>query len=194
MRAFTDYEQTKEYTEFQKLPAGAYEVEIIRAEDRDNALCVLFDIKGGEFDGYYRKKLEDDRKSFGTEKAKYKGILRLWYPNGGEYDENAKRRMKTALKTIKEDNRLSVDFSREWDGAALSKCRTGMIFRDQEWSYNGKTGITAQPYTIISLEKLRSGEFTIPEPKYLGSAAPAANTSAAASGFAEVPLDNDLPF
>ena len=193
MRAFTDYEQTKEYTEFQKLPAGAYEVEIIRAEDRDNALCVLFDIKGGEFDGYYRKMLEDDRKSFGTEKAKYKGILRLWYPNGGEYDENAKRRMKTALKTIKEDNRLSVDFSREWDGAALSKCRTGMIFREQEWAYNGKTGMTAQPYAVISLEKLRAGNFTLPAPKYLSGANAAAST-AGTGGFAPVPLDDDLPF
>ena len=193
MRAFTDYEQTKEYTEFQKLPAGAYEVEIIRAEDRDNALCVLFDIKGGEFDGYYRKKLEDDRKSFGTEKAKYKGILRLWYPNGGEYDENAKRRMKTALKTIKEDNHLSVDFSREWDGAALKDSRTGMIFREQEWAYNGKTGMTAQPYAVISLEKLRAGNFTLPAPKYLSGANAAAST-AGTGGFAPVPLDDDLPF
>lgn len=193
MRAFTDYEQTKEYTEFQKLPAGAYEVEIIRAEDRDNALCVLFDIKGGEFDGYYRKKLEDDRKSFGTEKAKYKGILRLWYPNGGEFDENAKRRMKTALKTVKEDNHLSVDFSREWDGVALKDSRTGMIFREQEWAYNGKTGMTAQPYAVISLEKLRAGNFTLPAPKYLSGANAAAST-AGTGGFAPVPLDDDFPF
>ena len=51
MRAFTDYEQTKVYTDFQKLPAGAYEIKIIRAEDRDNALCLLYDNVGGEIHG-----------------------------------------------------------------------------------------------------------------------------------------------
>ncbi len=189
MRAFTDYEQTKEYTDFQKLPAGAYEVEILRAEDRENALCVLFDIKGGEFDGYYRKKLEDDRRSFGAEKAKYKGIFRLWYPDGGQYDDNKKRRMKTALKLICDDNRLSIDFTREWDGAALKGARVGMIFREQEYDYRGKRGFSAQPFTLISLEKLRAGEFTVPEPKYL--------SSSAAADFAPMPstpADDDLPF
>lgn len=193
MRAFTDYEQTKEYTDFQKLPAGAYEVKIIRAEDSDNALCLLFDITGGEFDNYYHKKFTEDKKSALSQPAKYKGVLRLWYPNGGEYDENAKRRMKTALKTIKEDNHLSVDFSREWDGAALKDSRTGMIFREQEWAYNGKTGMTAQPYAVISLEKLRSGDFTLPAPKHL-SGANAADSAAGAGGFAPVPIDDDLPF
>lgn len=193
MKAFTDYEQTKEYTDFQKLPAGAYEVKIIRAEDSDNALCLLFDITGGEFDNYYHKKFMEDKKNATSQPAKYKGVLRLWYPNGGEYDENAKRRMKTALKTIKEDNHLSVDFSHEWDGAALKDSRTGMIFREQEWAYNGKTGMTAQPYAVISLEKLRSGDFTLPAPKYLSGANAAAPT-AGTGGFAPVPLDDDLPF
>ena len=190
MRAFTDYETTKEYTDFQKLPAGAYEIKIIRAEDRDNALCLLFDIVGGEFDGYYQRKFNEDKKGNNSTPPKYKGVFRLWYPNGGAYDENAKRRMKTALKTIKEDNHLSIDFSKEWDGAALKDCRAGLIFRDQEWEYEGKTGITAQPFTLISLEKLRSGEFTIPTPKYLN------NTTAAAPspGFAQIPLTDDLPF
>lgn len=191
MRAFPDYEQTRAYSDFQKLPAGAYEISIIRAEDSDNALCLLFDIAGGDFDGYYRKKFAEDKKNFPAE-AKYKGVLRLWYPNGGEYDENAKRRLKTALQTIKDDNRLSVDFTREWDGAALRDCRAGMVFREQEYDYNGKHGFTAQPYTLISLEKLRAGEFTVPEPKHLKSSA--AYGTAPSNDFAAMPTDDDLPF
>lgn len=188
MRAFTDYEQTREYTDFQKLPAGAYEVTILRAEDDGNALCLLFDISGGEFADYYHKKFAEDRKSFPTE-AKYKGVFRLWYPNGGQYDDNAKRRMKTALKTIKEDNRLNVDFTREWDGAALKGSRTGMIFREQEYDYNGKHGFTVQPFTIISLEKLQSGNYTIPETKRLSVPA-----SAPDNGFVDFLGKDDLPF
>lgn len=191
MRAFPDYDQTRAYSDFQKLPAGAYEISILRAEDSDNALCLLFDIAGGDFDGYYHKKFAEDKKNF-PDKAKYKGVLRLWYPNGGEYDENAKRRLKTALQTIKDDNRLTVDFSREWDGAALKGAHTGMIFREQEYDYNGKHGFTAQPFTVIALEKLRAGEFTIPEPKRLSSSA--AYGTAPSNGFAPMPTDDDLPF
>ena len=191
MRAFTDYEQTKEYSDFQRLPAGAYEVKIIRAEDSNDALCILFDIADGEFTDYYRKKLVNDRESLGSDKAKFKGVYRLWYPNGSKYDESAKRRMKTALKTIKEDNNLNIDFSREWDGASLKDCRVGMIFQDREWEFDGKTGFTAQPYSVISLSKLRTGEFKLPEAKYLNGAFNAAQANQAAA--TDEPLD-DLPF
>ena len=187
MRAFADYETTREYTDFQKLPAGAYEITIIRAEDDGKALCLLFDISDGEFKDYYRNKFAEDRKNFPD--AKYKGVFRLWYPNGGEYDDKAKRRMKTALKTIKEDNNLSVDFTHEWDGAALKGSRTGMIFREQEYDYNGKHGFTVQPFTTISLEKLHSGNYVIPEAKRLSSSAPAS-----ATGFVDVSGEDDLPF
>ena len=109
MKAFKDYESTQEYTESVKLPAGAYEVTIKRAEDSDNALCILFDISAGEYKNYFMDKFSSDKKSF-PENAKYKGVLRLWYENGGEYDEDSKRRRKTVLKLIKEENNLNVDY------------------------------------------------------------------------------------
>lgn len=193
MRAFTDYNQTQEYTDFQKLPAGAYEVEIIRAEDTEKALCLLFDIKGGEFDNYYHKKFDADRKSENVSNPKFKGVFRLWYPDGGQYDDNKKRRMKTALKLISDDNRLNIDFTREWDGAALKGARIGMIFREQEYDWQGKRGFSAQPFTLISLENLREGNFTIPEPKTLSGASQPSYADNP-TGFAEAPLDDDLPF
>lgn len=194
MRAFTDYNQTQEYTDFQKLPAGAFEVEILRAEDTEKALCLLFDIKGGEFDNYYHKKFDADRKSENVGNPKYKGVFRLWYPDGGQYDDNKKRRMKTALKLISDGNRLNIDFSREWDGAALKGARIGMIFREQEYDYQGKRGFSAQPFTLVSLENLREGNFTIPDKKYLSGDSQPAFSANTASGFAEAPLDDDLPF
>lgn len=194
MRAFTDYEQTREYSNFKRLPAGAYEVKIIRAEDSEKALCLLFDISGGEFDSYYHKRFDYDREHLDPGKAKYKGVFRLWYSDGGQYDENKKSRMKTALKTIKDNNRLNIDFTREWDGAALKGSRVGMIFRDQEWEYNGKTGIAAQPFAVISLDKLKSGDYEIPKTKYLKKTAQADLAESNPNGFAKIPLDDDLPF
>lgn len=193
MRPFTDYNTTQEYTDFKRLPAGAYEVEIIRAEDSDKALCLLFDIRGGDFDSYFKKKLAADRKSTTIQNPKFKGVYRLWYPDGGEWDDSKKRRMKTALKLISEENGLHIDFTREWDGAALKGAKIGMIFQDRQWEYQGKTGWTAQPYALISLGDLREGNFTIPEPKYLSGTSQSASDS---FGYSDAPdlTDDDLPF
>ena len=190
MRAFEDYESTPEYVESVKLPAGAYEVTIKRAEESDNALCILFDISAGEYKDFFINKFNADKKAF-PENAKFKGVLRLWYANGSQYDDSAKKRMKTTLKRIKESNHLNVDFSKEWDGAALKGAKVGMIFRDQEYDYNGHHGFTAQPYSIITLEDLRAGKFTVPQPKRLNGS----GTSGSAGGdFTDLPTDEDLPF
>lgn len=196
MRAFTDYETTPEFTESVKLPAGAYEVTIKRAEDSETALCILFDISEGEYRNYYMNKFTADKKNY-PNKAKYKGVLRLWYPNGGQYDDNAKKRMKTALKRIKDSNRLNVDFTKEWDGAALKGAKVGMIFRDQEWEYNGSTGFTAQPYSIITSSDLKEGNFKLPEPKRLSTnAAAQTRTNSGYDEFEDMPTVEveDLPF
>jgi hypothetical protein len=69
-----------------------------------------------------------------------------------------------------------------------------MIFRDKEWSYNGKTGFTAQPYSVISLDDLNSGNYKIPEPLTLSPAATAYSAPNAAAAPMTPPLDDDLPF
>lgn len=197
MRAFTDYNQTQEYTytEQQKLPAGAYRVKLIRAEEINNGKClaILFDIDGGEFDNYYHEKLKNDRSGMFSDTAKYKGVYRLFYPNGTEYDESNKRRMKTALENIKRSNpQLNVDFSKEWDGKVFKDCIVGMIFQDREWKYQGSRGMTAQPYSIISTEQLEKGNFKIPEPKFIDNQ-PSVSYSANET-FSSLDDDEDLPF
>ena len=192
MKAFKDYDSTSEYTESVKLPAGAYEVTIKRAEDSNDALCILFDISEGEYKNYFMDKFSSDRKNY-PENAKFKGVLRLWYENGEQFDEDRKRRRKTVLKLIKEENKLNVDYTKEWDGAALKGAKIGMIFRDQEYNYNGYHGFTAQPYGVISLEALRTGKYKIPEPKRLkGSTSASSYTNV--ETYADLPTDDDLPF
>ena len=192
MKAFKDYDSTSEYTESVKLPAGAYEVTIKRAEDSNDALCILFDISEGEYKNYFMDKFSSDRKNY-PENAKFKGVLRLWDENGEQFDEDRKRRRKTVLKLIKEENKLNVDYTKEWDGAALKGAKIGMIFRDQEYNYNGYHGFTAQPYGVISLEALRTGKYKIPEPKRLkGSTSASSYTNV--ETYADLPTDDDLPF
>ncbi len=194
MRAINNYNNIQEYSEVNfKLPVGAYEVEIIRAEEQNGsnnscALCILFDISEGEYKGLFHKRFESDRKNY-PEKAKYKGVLRLWYPNGSQYDENSEKRLKTTLERIKKSNNLNTDFSKEWDGKVLKGCKVGIIFREKEYSYNGSTGTYAEPFSVITLEALREGNFTLPKPKLL-------NKSDSKS-FADIDDDDDdgdLPF
>lgn len=192
MRGISNYNSIQQYTENAKLPVGAYEVKIIRAEEQNDTLCILFDISDGEYKGFYMDKFNSDKKAY-PDSAKFRGVLRLFYPNGGQYDESNEKRIKTALERIKESNNLKTDFSKEWDGAALKNCKVGMVFREQEWSYNGSTGMTAQPFQIITLEALREGKFTIPKPKYLNGSAPSASASSYDSE--DLPFDDDdLPF
>ena len=191
MRAFTDYESTQEFTENIRLPAGAYEVTIKSAEDNDDALCLLFDSSAGEYRDYFMNKFRNDKNIY-PDTAKFKGVYRLWYPKGNESDETNKMRMKTVLKLIKEENKLNIDYSKEWDGAALKGSRIGMILRDQEYHYNGYHGFTAQPYGVISMEALRTGKYTVPEPKRLNDSDSFPDSEKLR--FFEINVEDDLPF
>lgn len=195
MKAINNYNNIQEYTETKKLPVGAYKIKIIRAEEKENkngcALCLLFDIAEGEYTNYYRMRFDTDRTS-NAQNAKFKGVLQLFYPNGGQYDESNARRLKTTLENLRKSNPklANVDFSKEWDGEVLKGCLAGMVFREKEWEFNGMTGTFAEPFQIIDLLSLMENNFTIPKPKLLNSSA----KSATASSSAAEPFDDDLPF
>lgn len=199
MRGLKNYNDIPEYTDNQKLPVGAYKIIIKRAEEQTGkdrngndycTLCLLFDIAEGEYKDFYTQKFYAEKKSY-PDNAKFKGVLRLNYPNGGQYDESNEKRIKTTLERIKQSNNLNIDFSKEWDGAKLKGCKAGMVFREQEYNYNGSKGMTTQPYQIITLENLKEGKLQIPSPKYLNGSAP---NAAASTDTEELPLDDDLPF
>lgn len=197
-KAMGNYNNVQEFSEIPKIPAGAYQIEILRAEDTEQALCILFDITGGEYDKYYQNKFAAEKKlaqDNPERNPKYKGVLRLWYPSGNDYDETNRKRIKTTLETIKRNNNLKVDFSKEWDGKQLAKAKSAIILRDQEWEMDGNTGFTAQPFKIIDLDDYKNGKFEIPQPKFLNGNTPTQssqnNTSA---DFEEFEDDDDLPF
>jgi hypothetical protein len=195
MKPISNYDKTATYSETAsaKLPAGAYLVRIIRAEERDNTLCILFDIYEGEYKDYFADKFAADKRDY-PDSAKYKGVYRLWYENPAKDEksnERSRRAMKTALERIKSSNNLNIDFSKEWDGAALKGCLVGMIFREEEYSFNGYTGFSARPYSLLTLDAFKAGAYTLPEPKRLrGSAAAVSGTAGAAADI----FDDDLPF
>ena len=62
MKPLSDYNSIPEFTpiDTRKLPAGAYEITIKRAEEKnmngEDYLCILFDISDGEYKDYFINK------------------------------------------------------------------------------------------------------------------------------------------
>ncbi len=67
-----------------------------------------------------------------------------------------------------------------------------MIFQEREWEYKGSRGMTAQPYSIITIEQPEKGNFKIPEPKFIDDKPPVSYSTN--ENFSSLDDDEDLPF
>lgn len=194
MKPFADYETTQAAGEFEKLPKGAYEVKIEQAKvttytGKDGStfekLEIAFDIDKGEYAGYYRRNLESQQQ----EDKKWKGVLRIYVPkdDGSEKDQWTKRKFKAIIQAIEDSN---PGYHWDWNESGLKGKIVGCVFQWKEWTYNGKTGWTAQPYNFIDVAKVRSGEFKLPDDKPL----PKDQKPVDINISAEDDSEEDLPF
>lgn len=194
MKPFADYETTQAAGEFEKLPKGAYEVKIEQAKvttytGKDGStfekLEIAFDIDKGEYAGYYRRNLESQQQ----EDKKWKGVLRIYVPkdDGSEKDQWTKRKFKAIIQAIEDSN---PGYHWDWNESGLKGKIVGCVFQWKEWTYNGKTGWTAQPYNFIDVAKVRSGEFKLPDDKPL----PEDRKPVDLNISAEDDSEEDLPF
>lgn len=196
-----NWENVRAFSERRKLPVGAYVCRIkqavVKNESYGTQLCLLFDIEDGEFAGYYG----DDYAQNQNEGKKWKGVLRYFIPtdDGSDRDEWTKSRFKGLITAIEESNR---GYTFDWDERSLKGKIVGILFRNEEWEYDGKTGWTAKPFLAISADNVADGKFTIPKDKPLKNKAVApdfgssASAPAASDGFSAMPVysDPDLPF
>lgn len=191
MKPIGGYDNAKPYTEFTKLPAGAYVIGILDAQeikgDKGDRLVLKFDICEGEFKNYYSEQYKNSQ----FEDTKYKGNFSIFIPkeDGSEDDEKTLRRLKTSINAIEDSN---PGFHWDWDESKLKGKKVGMIFQDKEWKYNGKTGFTAQPYGLRSVQDVNDGSCKIPDKKYLSGNSPTMPNSS--GDFMEIDDSGDLPF
>ena len=198
MKPFKDYETTQTITGSRQLPVGAYICTILKAEEKVyntskggewHKLEISFDIAEGENKGFYAV---DYRAQTGEDK-KWKGVIRLNVPNddGSEMDAWNKRSFKTNMQAIEESN---SGYHWDWNEAQLKNKTVGIVFRSEEWEYNGKRGWRTAPFKMVPAADVKSGNIKIPDPKPLnGKAASQASTAADLSDFVEV-ASADLPF
>lgn len=170
IRKPNDWENVQTFSERRKLPVGAYVCKIkqaaVKATEWGEQLNILYDIEDGEYAGFYA----EDFKSQNPENKKWKGVLRFWLPkeDGSEKDGFAKRKLKAFITTVENSNR---GFTFNWDERSLAGKLIGVIYRNEEWEYNGKTGWSARPFRATTVDNVTDGTFTIPEAKPLESKA-----------------------
>ena len=197
MRPFSNYDTTQTISARAQLPVGAYICQILKAEEKVyssskgewHKLEVSFDISEGEHKDFYA----NDYRSQSGEDKKWKGILRMNIPSddGSEADNWAKRSFKTNILAIEESNN---GYHWDWNEAQLKGKTVGIVFRSEEWEYNGKRGWRTAPFKMVPAADVKSGNIKIPDPKPLnGKAASQASTAADLSDFVEV-ASADLPF
>ena len=197
MRPFKDYETTQTITGSRQLPVGAYVCTILKAEEKVynspkgewHKLEVSFDISEGEQKDFYA----NDYRAQSGEDKKWKGVLRMNIPtdDGSEADGWTKRSFKTNILAIEESNN---GYHWDWNEAQLKGKTVGIVFRSEEWEYNGKRGWRTAPFKMVPAADVKSGNIKIPDPKPLnGKAASQASTAADLSDFVEV-ASADLPF
>lgn len=197
IRRPNNWNEVKELSDRPKLPVGAYVCKVkkaaVQSNDYGEQLCVLFDIVEGEFKNFY----DEDFKNNIMTTRKWKGIIRQWLPkdDGSEKDEWTKSGLKGLTTAFEKSN---PGYQWNWDENSLAGKLIGVLFRNEEWEYEGRHGWTAKPFKAIPVENVRSGDYKIPNDKPLKksteSSYSAPTTNYSDSSFEVLDSDDDLPF
>ena len=188
-----NWEQVQEYAVRERLPVGAYVCKVKQVALQQNnygqVLCILYDITEGEQQGFYQRDFAGQSNSG---EKKWRGVMRVWIPqdDGSDKDEATKRAFKGMVTSFENSN---PGYKWNWDENTLVGKTVGIIYRNEEWEYNGKHGWAAKPLRCMSADKVRSGDYTLPEDKPLRGEAYDTGRTTAPAGMTAVQTD-DLPF
>lgn len=164
----TNWDNVQVLTNRPKLPLGAYICKIKLAKVQSNSfgdqLAILFDIAAGEHTGFYQKDFDSNQ----NDDKKWRGVLRLWLPkdDGSEKDEMTKSVLKGFVTAAEKSN---PGYRWDWNEASLPGKQIGILFRNEEWEYQGKQGWAVRPFRALSTDSVRNGDYTLPNDKPLAN-------------------------
>ena len=193
IRKPNNWNEVQEFTDRQKLPLGAYVCKIKQVRVQDNSfgsqLCMLFDISEGEYANFFKRDFDSNT----AQDKKWRGLMRVWLPkdDGSDNDEITKRTLKGMTTAFEKSN---PGYAWDWNENSLVGKTVGILFRNEEWEYNGKNGWAVRPFRAISADTVRDEEYTLPKDKPLKNKQSAAPSySNPNNGYEEVE-DEELPF
>ena len=192
MQPINNWNNVKAKSTREQLPVGGYVCRIIGAKEvtyqSDNGpfkkLEVGFDIIEGNYAGYNN----DYKAQEGYDNQKWTGVIRLNSPTDAPGEEWKATTFKSFTNAIEDSN---PGYHWDWNEKLLKGKVVGVLVRNEEWEYEGKTGWKTKPFMFISADNIREDKFKTPKDKPLNNSAANINQN---NNFADMPLDDDLPF
>jgi hypothetical protein len=183
------------------LPAGGYVARIMGADvvsyDWGDQLVISIDVAEGEYKEHFAK----DYRSNTNEDKKWKGLYRIRIPDeDNQYFASQQRSFNNLIYALEASN---SGYHFDWDEKKLKNKMIGVLYRDKEWEYEGKTGWTTECCAVLDVDAIRAGDFKMPKAKPLankpvmsGNGVPMLQNFANAGmpSYEEVTGDDDLPF
>lgn len=187
MKQYKDFKSERSSSGREQLPAGGYVCQILSAKVEENdwgsTLVIAHDVCEGDYSGIFKR----DYDSNTMDNKKWRGTFRLRLPkdDGTEQDAWKKRSFNNFIWAIEESN---PGYSWAWDEKTLKGKKVGLIYRNKEWEYNGRSGWTTEAAGSESIDNIREGKFKMLKDRPLPE-------KPAASVFTEdVEDDGELPF
>ena len=187
MKQYNDVKAEKPSGGKETLPAGGYVCQIFSARvesgDWGDTLVVAHDVCEGEYAGLFKRDYENNPR----DDKKWRGTFRLKLPkdDGSEQDAWKKRSLGNFIWAIEQSN---PGYSWGWDEKTLKGKKIGLLYRNKEWEYNGRSGWTTEAAGTESVENIRDGKFRALKDK------PLTNTPAVQTFNEITDDDGELPF
>lgn len=196
MKKLEGYEKAQAYSDTERLPIGGYVLKIMdvkyQTNDWGDVILLSFDIAEGDQKDFFAS----NYKAQTGEDKKWKGTYRLRVPkdDGSEQDNWTMRRFKTVMNAFEDSN---SGYHWNWDEQTLKGKLIGALFNNKEYEFNGRHGFFTNCHSLVTVEKIRSGKFEIPEDTLLKNNSSSGASSSIGDGFMNIPDgvdDEALPF
>jgi hypothetical protein len=189
---YEDYE-AKERQGAEKLPAGGYIAQILKAEcvdyDWGTVLVVSFDIAEGPQKGFFARRWKADEG--GEYERRWKGTFRVNVPTSkSRYPKSDKDAFQDFTFAV---NASNPGYTFDFDEEKLKGKKVGVLFRNREWEKDGNTGWTTECCRCVAVRKIQEGDYTVPADKPLKKKQEGAATVTPQAAD-EIISDSELPF
>lgn len=115
--------------------------------------------------------------------------------DGSKEDEWKMRRLKTVVSNLEESN---PGFHFDWANVSkLKGKKIGALFNNKEYDFNGHHGFFTNCHSLVTVEKIRSGKYKIPEDTLLNKGnRQQPQGQPVGDGFMTIPdgIEEELPF
>lgn len=185
-----NYENTKAYAGGAPLPAGPYICKVIDIAEMQSKkgkpmVKVALDIAEGPEAGRFLEQYRNDDRM----EKKWPCVM---YQLTEDQEGNCSRGFKTLLDCLEDDNPGYTTVWGEGFCAAIKGKMLGVVFRREQYEYNGELKWSCKPKSVRHIADIKEGKVKVPEDKLLKDRGGIALADPRADSFEEI--DADVPF